>query len=276
MADRLEVLLSRFSVRAEVFNTGLVCGAGTLTPEPGVGQMHLVRRGPLRVTYGGTKLEITEPSLLLYPRAIPHHLETDPVLGAELACANLVFEGGERNPICSGLPDATCLPLGQLFGASPVLGVLFEEAFADRCGRMALVNRLFEVVIIQVLRQLMETGDVRVGMLSGLGHPRLRHAIVAMHEAPAHPWTLEELSKAAGMSRSAFASTFRDVLGQTPGQYLQAWRITLAQQALLAGKPIKVVASDVGYGSEAALSRAFSAYAGQSPRAWKRAQVKAG
>ena len=79
----------------------------------------------------------------------------------------------------------------------------------------------------------------------------------------------------AGMSRSAFASTFRGVLGQTPGQYLQAWRITLAQQALLAGKPIKVVASDVGYGSEAALSRAFSAYAGLSPRAWKRAQMEA-
>jgi len=274
MTDRLEVLLSRFSVRAEVFNTGLVCGAGTLTPAPGMGQMHLIRRGPLRVTYGGTKLEITEPSLLLYPRAVSHHLETDPILGAELACANLVFEGGERNPIGLGLPDATCLPLAQLFGASPVLSVLFEEAFADRCGRMALVNRLFEVLIIQVLRQLMETGDVRSGMLSGLGHARLRHAIVAMHEAPAHPWTLEELSKAAGMSRSAFASTFRDVLGQTPGQYLQAWRITLAQQALRAGKPIKVVASEVGYGSEAALSRAFSAYTGQSPRAWKRAQAE--
>lgn len=275
MPDRLAALLSRFGVRAEVFNAGLVCGIGTLTPAEGVGQMHLIRRGPLRVTHGATTLQITEPSLLLYPRPIRHRFETDPELGAELACANLVFEGGERNPICLGLPDAVCLPLARIFGASQVLSLLFEEAFADRCGRTALVNRLFEVVIIQVLRQLMETGDLRGGMLSGLGHARLRHAIVAMHEAPANAWTLEDLSKVAGMSRSAFAATFRDVLGQTPGQYLQGWRIALAQQALRVGKPIKVVASEVGYGSEAALSRAFSAYAGLSPRAWKRAQADA-
>ena len=47
----------------------------------------------------------------------------------------------------------------------------------------------------------------------------------------------------------------------------------LAQQALRHGKPLKVVASDVGYGSEAALSRAFKAHSGVSPREWKRQQA---
>ena len=272
MSDRLATLMARFGVGAEVFNAGVICGMGTLAPPEGVGQLHLIRRGPLSVTYGATTLEITEPSLLLFPRSVPHRFVTDPELGAELACANLVFEGGGRNPICLALPEAVCLPLDRIFGATQVLGLLFEEAFADRCGRAALVNRLFEVLIIQVLRQLMETGELRGGMLSGLGHARLRNAIVAMHDAPANDWTLDALSAVAGMSRSAFATTFRDVLGTTPGQYLQAWRISLAQQALRVGKPIKVVASEVGYGSEAALSRAFSAHVGTSPNAWKRAQ----
>jgi AraC-like DNA-binding protein len=275
LADRLAALLDRFGVTAQVFNAGLVCGIGTLEPEDGAGQLHLIRRGPVQVTHGNTTLEILEPSLLLYPRPMRHRFIADAEQGAELVCANLVFERGERNPLRSALPDVVCLPLSQIFGAADILKVLFEEAFEQRCGRTALINRLFEVVMIQVLRQLMETGDLKGGMLSGLGHPRLRNAIVAMHEAPANDWSLEGLAEVAGMSRSAFATSFRDVLGMTAGQYLQGWRIALAQQALRAGKPLKVVAAEVGYGSEAALSRAFSAHAGLSPRAWKRAQAAA-
>lgn len=272
MADRLAVLLERFAVTAQVFHAGVVCGINTLEPEGGAGQLHLIRRGPMEVVHGNTSLQIEKPSLLMYPRPMPHRFVTDAENGAELACANLVFEGGAQNPIRAALPDVLCLPLEDIFGASEVLDLLFEEAFTQRCGRTALVNRLFEVVVIQVLRQLMESGQLKGGMLSGLSHPRLRNAIVAMHEAPAKEWTLEELASVAGMSRSVFATTFRDVLGMTPGQYLQGWRIALAQHALRAGKPLKIVAANVGYGSEAALSRAFRAHSGLSPRAWKQAQ----
>src|SRR5690606_3846402 len=150
-----------------------------------------------------------------------------------------------------------------------------EEAFERRCGHRAMVDRLFEVVMIQLLRQLMERGELRGGMLAGLGHARLRNAIVAMHEAPARDWSLEELAATAGMSRSVFAASFREVVGQTPGQYLQGWRVALAQPALRRGRPLKVVAGEVGYGSEAALSRVFKAHSGLSPRAWKRQATEA-
>ena len=82
---------------------------------------------------------------------------------------------------------------------------------------------------------------------------------------------VDELARQAGMSRSVFAAAFRDTVGSTPGQYLQEWRIGLAQQALRRGRPLKAVAADVGYGSEAALSRAFKAQTGRSPREWKKA-----
>ncbi|MEG0186184.1 MAG: AraC family transcriptional regulator [Stenotrophomonas sp.] len=276
MVDRLQSLLSRFAVSAEVFHAGPLCGINDLPADGERGQLHLIREGQVRVEHAdGSVLQIDQPSVLLYPRPIAHRFVTDPQRGADFACAHLQFEGAGNNPVAAALPPVICLPLDQLYGGQPILSVLFEEAFAQRCGRQALLDRLFEVVLIQILRALMESGQLRVGLLAGMAHPRLRHALVAMHEAPADEWTLESLAQRAGMSRSAFADSFRDTIGSTPGHYLQGWRTRLVQQALRKGQPLKRIAIDVGYGSEAALSRAFKAQTGQSPREWKQAAVTA-
>jgi transcriptional regulator GlxA family with amidase domain len=204
-----------------------------------------------------------------------HRFITDAEHGADFVCANLIFEGGSANPIAAALPSFVCLPLKQLQGCEAVLELLFGEAVAQYCGRQAMLDRLFEVVLIQVLRQLMEQGQTQVGMLAGLAHPKLRLAIVKMHEEPQKEWSLEDLAAECGMSRSAFANGFRDAVGVTPGAYLQKWRVGLAQKALLQGKSLKLIAQDVGYGSEAALSRAFKAQSGKSPREWRSAQREA-
>ena len=270
MVDRLQSLLGRFAVSAEVFHAGPLCGINHLAADGERGQLHLIRDGTVRVEHDdGSVLQIDQPSVLLYPRPLAHRFITDAQSGADFACAHLQFEGAGNNPVAAALPAVICLPLDALYGGHPVLSLLFEEAFAQRCGRQALLDRLFEVVLIQILRALMESGQLRVGLLAGMAHPRLRHALVAMHEAPAEEWTLESLAQRAGMSRSAFADSFRDTIGSTPGQYLQGWRTRLVQQALRRGQPLKRIAIDVGYGSEAALSRAFKAQTGQSPRQWK-------
>ncbi|WP_278361941.1 AraC family transcriptional regulator [Stutzerimonas kunmingensis] len=275
MADRLAALMTHFPMRAQVFNTGPLCGINTLQSDGAHGQLHLVRRGEVEVRYGRETLHVTQPSLLLFPRPLTHRFITAPGCEVDMVCANLAFEGGSANPIASALPDLVCLPLDQVWGAEPVLSLLFEEAFEQRCGRVALVERLLEVVMIQVLRQLMESGEVNGGLLSGLAHPRLRNALVAMHETPAKEWTLEELAGVAGMSRSVFATNFRETVGVTPGQYLQGWRVRLTQKALRRGRPLKMIATEVGYGSEAALSRAFRAQTGLSPRGWKKQLAEA-
>ncbi|MHB1369187.1 MAG: cupin domain-containing protein [Pseudomonadaceae bacterium] len=275
MADRLAALMTHFPMRAQVFNTGPLCGINTLQSDGAHGQLHLVRRGEMEVRYGRETLHVTQPSLLLFPRPLTHRFITAPGCEVDMVCANLAFEGGTSNPIASALADLVCLPLDQVWGAEPVLSLLFEEAFEQRCGRVALVERLLEVVMIQVLRQLMESGEVNGGLLSGLAHPRLRNALVAMHETPAKEWTLEELAGVAGMSRSVFATNFRETVGVTPGQYLQGWRVRLTQKALRRGRPLKMIATEVGYGSEAALSRAFRAQTGLSPRGWKKQLAEA-
>jgi transcriptional regulator GlxA family with amidase domain len=115
----------------------------------------------------------------------------------------------------------------------------------------------------------MEQGQVEAGMLAGLADERLRRALVAVHEAPERDWSLEALAEQAGMSRTSFATAFRDRVGLTPGSYLQRWRIGLAQKHLRQGRSLKLIATEVGYGSEAALSRAFRAQTGSSPREWR-------
>lgn len=274
--DRLDALLHHFPVHATVFHAGALCGITDFMEQSdtdGHGQMHLVQAGPLDAIHPGQPtLHITEPSLLLYPRPLARRFVTDAQHGAPMACAHLRFQGGSANPIAAALPDVVCLPLSSMAYADQVLALLFAEAFGNYCGRREVVDRLFEIVLIQVLRHLMETGHIASGLLAGMSHPKLRRALIAMHEQPAQTWSLETLAQMAGMSRSIFANTFRGTVGCTTGSYLQAWRVQLAQKKLLNGQPLKLIAIDVGYGSEAALSRAFKAQCGLAPREWRQSR----
>lgn len=274
--DRLQGLLQRFSVSARMFHSGPLCGINDFE-DNGQGQLHLVRRGPLEVRHGTEVHQVTVPSLLFYPRPMRHRFIADPETGADMACANLAFGGalsahttGDGNLISRALPPFNCLPLSDLPGAAPVLELLFDEAFAQRCGRQAVVDRLFDVVLVLLLRHLLDSGHVREGPLAGLGHPQLAKALVAMHDQPAQAWTLESLASTAGMSRSRFAEVFAQVVGVPPATYLANYRITLAQDALLRGEAMERIAQQVGYGSAAALSRAFTTICGIPPRTWKK------
>lgn len=271
--DRLAQLLAHFSVSAQAFHTGALCDTVSLPQRQDAGQLHLIQHGPLQVRHGATVLHIDTPSLLLYPRPLPRVFVPEPQQPAKLACANLLFEGGASNPIAHALPDWLCLPLQDIEGAASVLDLILDEASTPRCGRDAMLNRLFEILMVQILRHLMERGVVQAGMLAGLAHPRLRHALVAMHEAPGRAWSLDMLAAQAGMSRSVFANQFRNVVGCTPGVYLQRWRIGMAQRLLRQGVMLSAIADATGYGSEAALSRAFKASTQLSPRQWRAQQA---
>ncbi|HEY5808243.1 MAG TPA: AraC family transcriptional regulator [Povalibacter sp.] len=271
--DRLDALLKRFSVNAQMFHSGPLCGVNNLAATPDGGQLHLIRSGVVEVVHGSKQRKvIREPSLILYPRSLAHRFITDPKAGADMACANVSFNAGGSNPIARALPPLIIMPLADIEGAAPVLDVLFREAFAQAaCGRRHVVNRLFEVVLILILRTVMNRGEVAEGLLAGMADSRLSKALVAMHEAPDKSWTLDQLAQQAGMSRSHFAATFHEIVRTPPGDYLACYRISVAQDMLRRGESLKMIAGAVGYGSTAALSRAFSAVSGKSPREWKAA-----
>jgi AraC-like DNA-binding protein len=272
--DRLDELLNLFPVHARMFHGGTLCGVTNFVPESERGQLHLVRSGAVTVVHQHhVDVRVTEPSVLLYPRPIARRFVSDVSRGVDLVCANLHFEGGPTNPIMSALPEVVCLPLSGVTGANHVLDLLFEEALASNTGRHALVDRLFDVFLVQLLRNLMETDQIHAGLVAGMSNPKLRKALLAVHERPDREWSLDTLAHVAGVSRSIFANSFRNTVGCTPGVYLQAWRIRLTQRALKKGQQLKMIAVEVGYGSEAALSRAFKAQCGFSPREWLAAEA---
>jgi AraC-like DNA-binding protein len=281
--DRLSALLERFRVRAHLFHSGALCGTTHFAAEPGRAFLHVLRDGEMVVTHRARsgaprKVKVNEPTLLFYPRPFEHDFHNAPVDGADFVCATLDFEGGMLHPLVRALPPVLVLPLRTIDGLEQTLQLLFAEAERLRCGHKILADRLFEVLVVQLLRWLVdhpEEAGVRVGLLAGLSHPKLARTLTAMHEQPGEPWTLESMAHIAGMSRSAFAAAFKEYVGQTPADYLVRWRVSLAQTMLRNGSSIKMACDQLGYENASSLSRAFTQVVGRSPRAWLQAQTAA-
>lgn len=274
--DRLSGILERFRVQAQFHHAGALCGLSHFDANEGHGYLHVLRRGRLEVSHPGVRsmprrMHFDEPTLLFYPCPLTHRFHNPPVADTDFTCARLIFEGGPENPLARALPALIALPLAQVSGLDQALALLFAETDRVRCGQRLLADRLFEVVVIQLLRWLLDhpqEAGVRPGLITGLSDPRLALALVAMHDSPGAPWTLERMAERAGMSRTAFANTFRERVGQTPADYLTGWRIALAQSRLREGRSIKTLAEELGYANPSALSRAFSSKVGMSPRDW--------
>lgn len=267
--DRLSTLLKHFNLHATTFHRGGFCGTTDLYGHGSYGHAHLLRSG--RLTFRDKRnqlIELAEPSLVLVARPQQHQLVATEVDEAQLVCATLSFDGGADNPLTLALPDYIVKPLAELPGLTANLDWLFEEAFGDECGRDVVLNRLFELMVIQLLRHMMANQSLPTGMMAGLADLRLARAITLMHDTPAKPWSVGELASAANMSRASFAAQFRKVVGKTPADYLLSWRVSLAQKRLREGRPIGLIADEVGYESPSALARAFRRKVGASPREW--------
>lgn len=279
--DRLSSLLERFRVRAELFHTGPLCGVTHFAAEPGRGFLHVLRAGEMVVTHRGRgraaarRIPVKEPSLVFYPRPLAHDFHNAPAEGCDFVCATLAWDGGDQHPLARALPPLVVLPLREMPDLHHTLALLFAESTRLRCGQRLMANRLFEVLLLQLLRWLLdhpEQAGLPSGLLAGLAHPKLARALVALHEQPGEAWDLDAMAGEAGMSRSAFAAAFKREVGESPAAYLLHWRIALAQQRLAAGEPLKAVAAGLGY-SPNALSRAFGQVLGQTPRAWLQAAL---
>jgi AraC-like DNA-binding protein len=267
--DRLSTLLSQFGVRANLFFSGKLCGISSYDGAEPRGHVHLLQAGTLTLKVPGAgDMLLARPSLIFLPRPSRHQLIADESEGAKLLCALLEFDGGASNPISASLPDFLVLSLDELPLLADTLKWLFSEAAGGHCGREAVLDRLFELLIILLLRHLLDHHQLSTGMMAGLADSRLSRSLIQMHNAPQRPWSVAELANESNMSRAAYAVHFRNVLGQTPADYLLSWRISLAQKRLREGRPITLIADEVGYESPSALARAFRRKTGYSPRDW--------
>jgi AraC-like DNA-binding protein len=150
-----------------------------------------------------------------------------------------------------------------------------NEARSPRPGGDGVLSKLAEVLVIEVLRQYINRQSAgRTGWLAGLGDRVVGAALNALHAQPARAWTLEELARESGTSRSVLAERFQELVGTSPMQYLTQWRMTLAANLLCrSNAPLARVAEDVGYQTDTAFSRAFRREYGVPPAAWRRSQA---
>jgi AraC-like DNA-binding protein len=149
---------------------------------------------------------------------------------------------------------------------------LMQELREPQPGGVLVAQQLAYMMLVQALRlHLAEGLRGGVGWLFALADPQMSAAISAMHDDPAHRWTLPELAARAGMSRSIFALRFKQTVGASPMEYLTRWRMLVAGDRLVnSSDPISVIAPSLGYESESAFSTAFKRIMGCSPRQYSR------
>ena len=267
--DQLSVILKRFSMNTDVFFTGNLCGIASFNKEPNQGHLHLLRSGSLTIIdeLGHSQI-IDEPTVLFFPTPHAHRIIGSENNPPQLVCANIIYNEANSNPIADALPPLLSFKLNDCQKMNNTASWLFDEAFDEKCGKQPMINALTDIFIIHVLRHVMNKNIMQHGLLAGLAHPHISKVLLAIHAAPEHSWSLEEMAELALMSRSKLADLFKKVVGQSPGDYLIDWRIVVAQSLLQQDKPVALVANAVGYENGSALARIFRKKLGLSPKQW--------
>jgi AraC-like DNA-binding protein len=194
---------------------------------------------------------------------------------ASFVCGFIGFDLKPFNPLIATLPRMLHLPAeGRSALSEQFATFAAAESAARRPGSEALLERLSEMMFVDAIRRHVEhLPPESSGWLAGLRDRYVGRALALLHERPAAPWTIEDLSGQVGLSRSALHERFVSLIGQPPVQYLTNWRMQLASRLLLEGRAtVAAVADDVGYESEAAFARAFKRLVGMPPAAWRRAR----
>ncbi len=293
LSDVLSILKPQ-SHRTGVLDLGHSC-AIAFPDQAGALKCNAVISGRAWVTVEGSKqpVQLDAGDFFVLPTGRPFTIATDTSVSAEpverylsgpLSDRPAIVNGGGDTVIASCRFTVTKTHPSQLIALLPSIIVIPAEAAAAthlrhfvelildelaqaRPGGALIAQHLSHVVLVQTLRHHQTVKDGRLGWLAALADERLTAALTAIHEDPGRNWTLTCLAGRAGMSRSVFARRFRDVIGETPMEYLTVLRMIKASDQLLSsGNTISAVAATVGYQSENAFNTAFKRIMGSPPR----------
>jgi AraC-like DNA-binding protein len=198
----------------------------------------------------------------------------------QLLCGFLGCDGLPFNPVLTMLPALFRVRLHD--DSRSRLQALLEFAVAEskrrRPGGRSVMLRIAELVFVEVLRSyLTHASDDSFNWLGGLRDPVVGRALASLHADPARAWTLPDLAREVGASRSVLAERFASFVGRPPMLYLTYWRMQLAAGRLATGAaPVGAVASEIGYESEGAFCRAFKKVTGMTPASWRRSSRSPG
>ncbi|MCE9657576.1 MAG: AraC family transcriptional regulator [Burkholderiales bacterium] len=214
---------------------------------------------PLRLAYNGTKLVASAPP--------------DAEAETHIVCGFIGCDLQPFNPLISALPRLLHLRANE---DNAWIAAFTQQAVAEsharRPGGEAMLAKMSEMMFVDAVRRYADALPAESrGWLAGLRDRFVGRALALLHERPAHDWSIDELGREVGLSRSALHERFMQLIGAAPMQYLSQWRMQAAARLLLETRShVAEIALEVGYDSEAAFARAFKRAVGMPPGAWRR------
>jgi AraC-like DNA-binding protein len=192
-----------------------------------------------------------------------------------IVCGFLGCDRLETNPLAGALPPVLRFDVRQQSAAAWIKSSFefaADEIAARRVGSETMLAKLSEVLFVEALRRYVEElPEEQTGWLAGLKDPFVSRALSLLHGGVAKQWTVDDLGREVGLSRSALADRFTRLLGEPPMRYLARWRIQVAAHELRNTEtPLARIAEQVGYESEAAFNRAFKRSFGVPPATWRK------
>ena len=266
---------------------------------------HYVVEGEFLVSLqGGTPTKLSGGDLVVLPRNDGHLMGTDLALpcvsasdlmqaggpgalmsihhggggsATRIVCGYLGCDCADSNPVMLALPRILTLKVAEK-GSREWIRSTFQYAASEvangRPGSATVLGKLSELLFVEAVRSYVEKlEEEETGWFAGLRDPLVSRALALLHQDIARDWSVDELAREAGCSRSVLAERFTRVIGMAPIQYLARWRMHVAAQKLRAeSAPLGQLAGMIGYNSEAAFSRAFKKTFGSAPAAWRRGE----
>lgn len=252
----------------------VVSSAPGMRSDPGVDWYYEMKQHqrPFRIAYDGPAIGVTPNALGFAPAAdsSPNACE------AALVCGFIGCDVRPFNPLLATLPRLLHLPARERGEwSAQFVQLAAAESTSRRPGSEALLERLSEMMFVDAVRRHAERmPETETGWLAGLRDRFVGRALALLHETPAADWTIDELGRQVGLSRSSLAERFVELIGMPPMQYLTQWRMQIAARLLRETQaPVASIALEVGYDSEAAFARAFKRLVGLPPATWRRNQA---
>jgi AraC-like DNA-binding protein len=267
--DLLSHVLAQIRLTGDHVLSRKLAGAEPLKLEAGEAHIVIVTAGALHIEGNGRSPSVVDMGdLVLMPRGpgglrlAASHPEVAVVL------CRFWFDPDSLRGMIVALPQ--CIHIRRAEAAGWIEGVsrfLMIETVDVQPGAALMISRLIDLIVIRALRSWVQQGNTS-GWLGGLSDARIARALKAIHEKPMQRWSIDALAGIVSMSRSSFCERFTALVGRSPLRYQNEWRLGLARD-MLAKRDARVgeVGLRIGYGSEAAFSRAYKEFFGHSPRA---------
>ena len=284
--DNLSHLLTAMSVKATVFHNGQYCGNWAVdTSGSHYISFHAISHGQCFIKRDGSEesVPLSQGDMVIFPKDAKHVITSDSSFkqainqsasegfdalqsdGTGLVCGYFEHNHPLIDSIIQFLPEMIVIPKDDAH--NPTLSTLTETLLtvskSEQDGTQLLLERISDCIFTLLLRDYIELDR---GILAALNQPKLAPAINAIFEQPAQKWTVEGLAEKCFVSRTGFATLFKETMLMSPMEFITQWRMGIAHKALREGQTSTLAAAlDAGYESEASFSKAFKRVFGVTP-----------